>query len=43
MGMIGFDGEGWSWIADRGAWTSQKLGKPLNAKRNNLAALPMAA
>jgi hypothetical protein len=22
VGMIGFDGEGWSWIAGRGAWTS---------------------
>jgi len=41
--MIGFDGEGWLWVASRGAWASLKPGKNTIAKRPNLAALPMAA
>ena len=47
MGMTGFDGEGWPWIASRARFTARKTGSTKrNANGNSdkaYAAMPLAA
>jgi hypothetical protein len=43
LGMIGFDGGGWSRIASREAPTSLNQCNQLSANRTNVSALPLAA
>ena len=42
-GMIGFDGEGWSWMASRGALPSLTTEHTLQSAKNTWIPVPQAA